>query len=159
MKINLTNKYVPNVAGVLRDLFIESCKMQGLTQQSNITLTSGSYLVVSCGSCSSTYTCSGLTLFSIQQHTPSWNNKCPKDFTSSEALDFIKDLYNDVSMEFLSGMGWWRTSISKTFYEVGPSFTYRIKHSPKDPQQVKITELEETIKLAQKQLEELKAIK
>lgn len=156
--IDLTNKYVPNVAGKLRDAFIAECHKQGYVQYSDETLIHGGFLLCRATIKGQRYLSfkgdSGLELFTIGQEEPIWNNKAPKNMTKEEFLALASDLYDGKEIEFLYD-NYWSVNDGCTF-GTKEDYLYRIKPETKTPAQLKLEELEETIKKATEQINELK---
>ncbi len=164
--IDLVGKCVPNVEGELRDLFIAECGSQGIKPFNGEFLKRcWKYLCVLDnfpktivgGQGDARYNLKVLTLQDFKPSVPSWNNKTPCEMTKEEALEFISDRFDGVEMEFRSlPFGDWCSACMTPLGIVRDSL-YRIKPQPTE-QQIKIVELEATIKKAQEQIEELKKL-
>ena len=152
--VNLIGRYIPNVKGKLLDLYIAECKKQGYAPLGAGTLRNAwGYLKVQEASFRSSKCIEGyieLTLADFDT-TPIWNNKRIKDMNKEEYLAFASDVFNDRAILHKLGTEWLDLDKMKPYMVVDNRLL-----KVKTKENIKLLELEETIKKAQKQIDQLK---
>ena len=154
--VNLIGKYIPNVKGKLRDLYIAECKKQGYTAYTDDTLIDGWIYLVEfnhnkyMGSAVRPKGYTELILADFDT-TPIWNNKRIEDMNKEEYLAFASDVFNDRAILHKLGTEWLDLDKMKPYMVVDNRLL-----KVKTKENSKLLELEETIKKAQKQIDQLK---